>query len=95
MSKVPLSAVTSVVEAVLRLKIHRATKYISPTMVVRATVGKRDMNSKTLVLTIGKPNFLERKFVKTLIKAKEPFPVKNVIFKYPPVPRIKKAKKKK
>lgn len=99
MAKVSMSAVSSVVEAVLRFKIHRATKYISPKLVVRATVpllyGKRRMDSKTLVLTIGTPNFLERKFIKTLIKAKEPFPVKRVIFKNPPVPRIKKGKKKK
>ena len=98
MSKVPMSAVASVVEAVLRFKIHKATKYLSPTLVVRATVplfrGKRDMSAKTLVLTIGKPNFLERKFIKTLLKAKEPFPVKRVIFKNPPVRRIKNKKRK-
>lgn len=95
--KVPMNAVAVVVESVLRLKIHKATKYLSPTLVVRATApllhGKRHMDTKSVVLTIGKPNFLERKFIKLCIKAKEPFPVKRVVLKWPPISRVKNAKK--
>lgn len=91
-------AIPQVVSLVLLNRINKATKYISPTLVVRATVplekGKYPRYPKTLVLTIGRPNFLERKLVKVLQKAKEPFPVKKIILKNPPVPRIKKSNKK-
>lgn len=89
-------AIAQVAEAVLINRAHKATKYISPTFIVRASIplhkGKFPSRPTTFVITIGKPNFLERKFVKTLQKAKEPFPVKNIIVKAPPVPRKPKKK---
>lgn len=80
-------------------KVHRATKYMETNLVVRATrplsgpVGKRRIDRRenfTVLLTIGKPNHRERDFIKMCKKAGEPFPVKNIQLKFPPVPRKKR-----
>lgn len=94
------SAVPAVVKMLIETRAHKAVKYLSQNFVVRAVaplyngkVRSRAEKSTTIVLSIGKPNFRERRFIKTLVKAKEPFPVRNIIIKMPPVPR-KAAKKK-
>jgi len=76
-----------VIEAVLTGKYTRATQYISPNFIVRAVrklcgkrIDKRD-KSVNIVLTVGKPNYLEREFIKLCHKAKEPFPIKKVQLK--------------
>lgn len=70
-----------------------ATKVLEPKLVVRLTrrlkYSKRNQRNE-YVLTIGKPNHLEREFIKACIKAKEPFPVKKVQIKFNPVKRKKK-----
>ena len=77
-----------VINALLKNKARRVTKYFSPTYVVSATVrsfqGKVDWNSKSLeiLLKIGKPNYAEREFIKKCKKAGEPFPVKKLQFKF-------------
>ena len=58
-----------------------AVKFIDPKLVVRATRRfKPDRrNTRTeILLTVGRPNYAERKFVKLCVKAGEPFPVKRV-----------------
>lgn len=89
-----------VVEAIVHnpsAKVVRATKYISPTQVVRATRkvygGKLINGNIELVLTIGKPNYVEREFIKECRKAGEPFPVKNIQLKLLN-PKAKKLKRK-
>ncbi len=69
--------------------IKQATKYISDKQIIRATrttykayKGKPDRGNIEINLTIGKPNFAEREFIKKLKKAKEPFPVKKIQFKH-------------
>lgn len=65
--------------------VRRATKYLSPNMAVTATYrGKRDKrNSRdVIVLKIGAPNYLERKFIKACAKAGEPFPVRKVQLRF-------------
>lgn len=37
-----------------------------------------------IILTIGKPNYSERSFIKSLKKAGEKFPVKHVMLKFAP-----------
>lgn len=76
----------SVVQMVTSGDYCKATKFISPTYVIRA-VRKRH-NKKVdkrgniqITLTLGKPNFLEREFIKLCKKAKEPFPIKNIQLK--------------
>lgn len=88
--KVPMSAISSAVEVLLRMKAWRATKFLSPRFVVRATqpmYGKQlnHGGSQTEIrLTIGRPNYLERAYVKDLIRAKVKFPVQKIWLKYPP-----------
>jgi hypothetical protein len=90
--KIPMNAVVSVVETVLRGYARRATKYLDDHTIVRATCirwglpkpGKRIgrcreySNRSELVLTVGRPNYRERKFIKLCKDAGEPFPVKKV-----------------
>lgn len=74
-----------------------STKYIAPNFIVRATRTLykcsnrqvRDSDGIQIVLTIGRPNYLERDFVKLCQKASEKFPVRNVQLKFPPAPKKK------
>lgn len=73
---------------------RKATKFLGPNLVVKLTRQRkadRRARFQTFLLTIGKPNFAERKFVKDCKKVGEPFPVGKVQLKGFPVPR-KKAK---
>ena len=71
-----------------------ATKFLAPDLVVRLTrrlkFSKRNKRNE-YVLTIGKPNYLETKFIKLCKKAGEPFPVKKVQIKFNPKKKAKKA----
>lgn len=75
-----------------------ATKYLSPNLVARLVRKRRNKNvynkrkptiyvinnteDPEFILTIGRPNYLERRFIKHCKNAGEPFPVKNVIKKF-------------
>lgn len=70
----------------------KVTKYLSPKEVIRVT-RRRYLRSKTgfardgsveLIISMDKPNYIERKFVKACLKAKEPFPIKKVQIKFLP-----------
>ena len=75
----------NVIEAVLTGKVVRATKYISPKEIIRATRtrfhGKITNGNIEISLTIGRPNYLEREFIKLCQKSGEPFPVKKIQLK--------------
>lgn len=64
----------------------RATKYISEKLIVRAV--RRTYHRKIvkgnieILLTIGRPNWKEREFIKLAKKAGEPFPIKKVQVKW-------------
>lgn len=61
-----------------------ATKYLSPKQVVRATwqhKPKTRFTRQEMRVTYGAPNYLELAFIKKLVAAGEPFPVKKVQFK--------------
>jgi hypothetical protein len=68
---------------------RQATAYLSEKEVIRATRplynGKIDRRNKTItvVLTLGRPNYRERLFIKACKKAGEPFPVRKVQIKWP------------
>lgn len=73
---------------------HTATKYLSPTHVIRATrvvynrkIDKRDRRTEIL-FTDGVPNYHAREFIKRCKKAGEPFPVKKIQLTF--FPRRKK-----
>ena len=75
----------------------KATVYIARDYVVKATrKDKLDRRNKseTFVVTMGRPNYLERKFIKLCEKAGEPFPVKKVVLKPWPVARAGTAERK-
>lgn len=62
-------------------ELRSASKFVRPDLVVTVTrrhkVDKR-RSTREFVLTIGKPNFRGRAFIKACLKAGEPFPVKRV-----------------
>jgi hypothetical protein len=70
-------------------EVKRATKYLSDKVVVKATRRgtPRKGSNLEMVLTVGKPNFKERNFIKACKKANESFPVKKIQLSF-----IKKGK---
>lgn len=68
--------------------IKKATQYISPKLIIRAvrrtskTYKPRKGENVQISLTIGRPNYAEREFIKLCTKAKEKFPVRNIQFKF-------------
>jgi diaminopimelate epimerase len=72
-----------------------AVKYVSEKEVVKATrrgkPSKRACQTQVL-LTIGRPNYAERKFIKLCQKAGEPFPVKKVQLKLYPAKKVTSKK---
>ena len=73
-----------VVGCILQGGITKATKFVSPKEIVRATRTKttfRKGGNIEITLTIGRPNYAEREFIKDCQKAGEPFPVRNIQIK--------------
>jgi hypothetical protein len=66
------------------LSVYKVTKYVSEKFTVKLTkIGKPKKSLlKEYKLTIGTPNYLERKFIKICKKAGEPFPIKNIQLKF-------------
>jgi hypothetical protein len=67
--------------------IRSATIYVSPTLSVKATRkfrSRKNEASAEMVLTIGRPNYEGRAFVKKCKAAKEPFPIKRIQFRFWP-----------
>jgi len=83
MNTIQKNSVVAVVE-LLALGSRKATKYISPTEVIKGTCRhrpRRGQRSVEIVLTIGKPNWGERQFIAAAKKAEEPFPIRRVQLK--------------
>lgn len=72
--------------------VRRATYYVSENCTVKLTrqrrYKKRDL-SETFILTCGRPNFRERKFILQCKQAGEKFPIKKIQLQYWPKPRKK------
>ncbi len=82
---------SSVVKTIIDSNIIiSATKYLGEKLIIRA-VRKRYKNlagckrftkgNVEIVLTIGKPNYAERQFIKLAKKTGEPFPIKKIQLK--------------
>lgn len=74
------------VEIIVEGEAKKVTKYLSPKLVVKATRhGKVDRRSTQVhvLLTLGRPNFTERQFIKKCEKAGERFPVRKHQIKWP------------
>ena len=68
--------------------VRSATLYWSPTETVKVTRQRkpdRRAKQETFILTIGTPNFAERKFIALAKKAGESFPIRKVQIKRYPV----------
>lgn len=83
-----------VVEVVSKIVDHgaiKATRYVSKKQVVRAVLrtykAKKTNPTKEvdvqIILKIGRPNYVERDFIKKCVEAGEPFPVKKSQLKFP------------
>ena len=59
---------------------RKATKYLSPKLVVKASRRHKPRygSNVEIVLTIGGPNYAERKFIKVAQAAREPFPIRKI-----------------
>ena len=87
--KIPLSIVTKVVETLLVSGAKTVTKYLDDKTILRASRptydGKFGTGNTTIILTIGRPNFAERQFIKLCKKAKEKFPIAKIQLKFPKI----------
>jgi hypothetical protein len=83
-------AVGMLMRAILGHGAIRATKYISEKHTIKATRKRYKKgvihNAIDIVITIGKPNYLERAFIKKHKQAGGTFPVKKLQLKWD-VPR--------
>lgn len=74
------------------------TSILSPTRVVRAA-RRRDKRGKfaagniKVVLTIGRPNYRTRRFIRQAQRAGEPFPIRRVQLELLPASRAARAKR--
>lgn len=91
--------VSRVVQALLNSGAHTATKILAPWLVVRATrtlfrgrILSGRVSRVDIDLTIGRPNFRTRRFIKACQAAGEPFPIRKIWLR--PVPVRRKAKRK-
>ena len=67
--------------------IRRATAYISPTLTIKATAQRKQDGrdkSATCLVTVGKPNFVERRFIGVCKKAGMAFPLRQIQWKFWP-----------
>lgn len=76
------------VNDVLNVKnARRATAYISEKRTVKATLQRRidkRARSATVLVTIGAPNFVERRFIRICKKAGIAFPLNQIQWKFWP-----------
>ena len=81
MEKFCRSDIARAVACLLETGSRKAIVYVSPKQTVKATLRLRpraNARSVELVLTLGRPNYAERLFIKDCLAAGEPFPVKRV-----------------
>lgn len=85
-----------VIETLISQNAQKATQFINEKLIIRATrktYKNSTLTKKTtrkfsrkgdnieITLTIGKPNWAEKEFIKKCIKANEPFPIKKIQLK--------------
>jgi threonyl-tRNA synthetase len=67
--------------------VRRATAFISPKLTIKATAQRRQdkrNRSETILVTVGAPNFVERRFIKVCQKAGMVFPLNQIVWKHWP-----------
>lgn len=75
-----------IIQTLIETNAAQATKFISPKEIIRATRkaynGRFNQRQIEIILTIGKPNYREREFIKDCKKAREIFPIRKIQLKY-------------
>lgn len=64
--------------------VRRATAFISPTLTIKATAQRRQERrdkQATCLVTVGRPNFVERRFIRVCQKAGMVFPLSQIQWK--------------
>lgn len=68
--------------------VRRATAFISPSLTMKATAQRKQRKSGdlsvTVLVTVGRPNFVERRFIKVCQKAGMAFPLNQIQWKFWP-----------
>jgi hypothetical protein len=85
--QVKINDVANVIQALLNNDVKKVTRFISPNVTVTATrLHRPDKRSRgeSYVVTVGRPNYANREFIKECKAAGEPFPVRNMIFQHFP-----------
>lgn len=75
--------------------VRKAIAYLAPNFVVKATAQRRQDgrdSRMTLLVTVGAPNFVERRFIKVCQKAGIVFPLRQIQWKFWPGSREKKVR---
>lgn len=73
-------------ELILEGGAKQATKYLSPRLTVKATFQgrrRRDDTQSTILFTVGRPNYAERRFIRACQRSGERFPLAKVQLKWP------------
>lgn len=78
------SDIVNVVCAAVDTDVKTATKYSDKNTTVKASMRCHSKRQLEIVLTIGRPNYAERQFIKQAIKAGEKFPIKKIQLKFIP-----------
>lgn len=94
-----LRALTKLIAAMIDPNVRTATAYLSPDYTMRFSRvhrhSRKNGRSRTFALTLGKPNYEAREFIKRCKKAGEPFPVKRPQLRmWPPKSKTKGKGKK-
>lgn len=81
--------IENLIQEVRKQKAWRAVKYLSDTKVVRVTQilynkTPRSWGNQQFTVTLGKPNYKEREFIRLCKIAKEVFPVRKIQLQFPP-----------
>ena len=81
----------ALIEQIMVGGLRQAAKFVSENEVVKATrrVYKKEqpLRQAEILVTIGRPNYAERRFIALCRKAGEPFPVKKIRIKAMPATR--------
>lgn len=75
------SALMRAMMGVLETTARKAVVYVAPDLTVKATRQRRPAGrdrQATIVVTIGRPNYAERNFIRLCKRAGEPLPVRNI-----------------
>lgn len=79
---------------VMNPQMRRATWYVGPGITQKATRFRKRCGRaryETFVVTVGQPNWRERKFIKLAKRAGEPFPIKKI--QLTPWPKAKEKRR--